>query len=180
MPINLSLNYKNILLISATIFAGFILLNGVGIISSAHAQPNTQKITLTMSSTKLAQSANDTTTRLKAVVGYVTNDASLINTKVNGIMKVSSLNGTSLKTSSFANGFSVNKSGTITFTTSLPGKSIHSVRVDVGLTDLEKITQISNVVNANVNLDVTPIASKKASSNSPSATKSPSAPKPLL
>ena len=112
------------------------------------------------------------TTRLKVVVDYVTKDTSLVNTKINGIMKVSSLNGTALKTSSFADGFIVNKSGTITFATSLPGKAIQSVKIDVGLTDLSKTTQLSNVVNTTVNLDVTPIASKKAlSSTSTSAQK---------
>ena len=60
MPINLPLNYKNILLICTTIFAGFILLNSVSINSNVHAQPNITKINLTMNSTKLAQSANDT------------------------------------------------------------------------------------------------------------------------
>ena len=162
MPINLSLDYKNILLICTTIFAGFILLNGASITPNVHAQSDITKINLTMNSTKLAQSANDTTTRLKAVVNYVTKDASLINTKINGIMKVSSINGTSIKTSSFADGFIVNKSGTITFATSLVGKTIQSVKVDIGLTDLNKTTQISNVVNATVNLDVTPISPKKS------------------
>jgi hypothetical protein len=174
MPINLSLDYKNILLICTTIFAGFILLNSVSITSNVHAQPDITKINLAMNSTKLAQSANDTTTRLKAVVNYVTKDASLINTKINGIMKVSSLNGTSLKTSSFADGFIVNKSGTITFATSIVGKTIQSVKVDIGLTDLNKTTQISNVVNATVNLDVTPIAPKKSLTST-----STGAPKPL-
>jgi len=107
-------------------------------------------------------------------VNYVTKDTSLVNTKINGIMKVSSLNGTTIKTSSHADGFIANKSGTITFATSLPGKSIQSVKVDIGLTDLNKTTQLSNVVNATVNLDVTPISSKKAPS-----TTSTSAPKPL-
>ena len=91
-------------------------------------------------------------------------------------MKVSLLNGTALKTSSFADGFIVNKSGTITFATSLPGKTIQSVKVDVGLTDLNKTTQLSNVVNATVNLDVTPIASKKLHTSTSTST---SAPKPL-
>ena len=78
MPINLPLNYKNILLIGTPIFAGFILLNSFSINSNVHAQPNITKINLVMNSTKLAQSANDTTTRLKAVVNYVTKDASLL------------------------------------------------------------------------------------------------------
>jgi hypothetical protein len=172
MSVNLPLTYKNILLICTTIFAGFILLNSFSVISNGQAQPNLAKINLAMNSTKLAQSANDTTTRLKSVVNYATKDASLINTKINGIMKVSSLNGSSLKTSSFANGFIANKSGTITFATSIPGKTIQSVKVEVGLTDINKTTPISNVVNATVNLDVTPIDSKKASSST-------SAPKPL-
>ena len=174
MPVNLSISYKNLLLFSATLIAGSLIFLGIGIITNIYAQSSVSKINITVNSTKLAQSANDTTTRLKAVVNYVTKDASLVNTKINGIMKVSSSNGTALKTSSFADGFIANKSGTITFATSLPGKSIQSVKLDVGLTDLNKTTQLSNVVNATVNLDVTPTASKKASSST-----STSASKPL-
>ena len=161
------------MLISATIIASSILFFGVGIISNIYAQ-SVQKITITLNSAKLAPLTNDTHVQLKVLVGYVTKDPSLVNTKINGIMKVSSSNGTALKTSSFADGFIANKSGTITFATSLPGKSIQSVKLDVGLTDLNKTTQLSNVVNATVNLDVTPTASKKASSST-----STSAPKPL-
>ena len=183
MTIDLSKSYKNMLLISATLIAGSIIFLGVGIITNVYAQPNAQpnaqpalsKINITVNSTKLAQSTNDTSDRLKVVVNYIVKDTSLVKSKINGIMKVSSLNGTLIKRSSFANGFIVNQSGTLTFATALPGKSIQNVKADIVLTDLSKANPLSNIVTANVNLEPIQLTSKKASS-----TKSVNAPKPAI
>jgi hypothetical protein len=147
------------MLISATIIAVSVIFFGAGIISSMiYAQPS-EKITITLNSTKLTPSANGTYTQLKAVVGYVTKDASLLNSKINGIMKVSSLNGTVLKRSSSANGFIVNQSGTIPFATSLVGKTMQNAKIDIVLTDTSKILPLSNIVTSNVNSDTTSIPS---------------------
>jgi hypothetical protein len=165
MPINLSKSYKNMLIISATLIAGSIIFFGVGsMITNIYAQPTLSKINITLSSTKLAQSTNDTSTRLKVVVNYITKDTSLPKSKINGILKVSALNGTLIKRSSFANGFTLNQSGIITFATTMPSKSIQSVKVDVVLTDLSKANPLSNVVTTNVNLEPIPLTSKKTSS----------------
>jgi hypothetical protein len=165
MPINLSKSYKNMLIISATLIAGSIIFFGVGsMITNIYAQPTLSKINITLNSTKLAQSTNDTSTRLKVVVNYITKDTSLPKSKINGILKVSALNGTLIKRSSFANGFTLNQSGIITFATTMPSKSIQSVKVDVVLTDLSKANPLSNVVTTNVNLEPIPLNSKKTSS----------------
>jgi hypothetical protein len=160
MSINLSISYKNLMLISATIIASSILFFGVGMISNIYAQP-VQKITITLNSAKLAPLTNDTHVQLKALVGYVTKDSSLVNTKINGIMKVSLLNGTLLKRSSFPNGYIVSQSGVIPFATSFVGKTMQNVKIDIVLTDLSKATALSNVLSSNVNFDNTPIAVKK-------------------
>jgi hypothetical protein len=159
MSVNLTRNCKNLMLISATIIAVSVIFLGAGIISSTiYAQPS-EKITITLNSSKLTPSANGTYTQLKAVVGYVTKDASLLNSKINGIMKVSSLNGTVLKRSSSANGFIVNQSGTIPFTTSVMGKTMQNAKIDIVLTDTSKTLPLSNIVTSNVNSDTTSIPS---------------------
>jgi hypothetical protein len=159
MSVNLTKNCKNLMLISATIIAVSVIFFGAGIISSMiYAQPS-EKIIVSLNSTKLTPSANGTHTQLKAVVGYVTKDASLLNSKINGIMKVSLLNGTVLKRSSSANGFIVNQSGTISFATSLVGKTMQNAKIDIVLTDPSKTLPLSNIVTSNVNLDTTSIPS---------------------
>ena len=100
------------------------------------------KITITLNSAKLAPLTNGTHIQLKAIVGYVTKDPSLVNTKINGIMKVSLTNGTLVKRSSFPNGFTVSQSGTIQFATSFVGKTIQNAKVDIVLTDLSKTKAI--------------------------------------
>ncbi len=160
MFINLSRNYKNLMLISATIIASSIIFFGIGIISSTHAQV-ADKITITLNSAKFAPLTNGTHIQIKAIVGYVTKDPSLVNTKINGIMKVSLTNGTLVKRSSFPNGFTVSQSGTIQFATSFVGKTMQNAKADIVLTDLSKTKALSNIVTSNITLENTPSVSKK-------------------
>ncbi|MGN6707756.1 MAG: hypothetical protein ACTHKF_00215 [Candidatus Nitrosocosmicus sp.] len=114
------------------------------------------KITIALSSAQFMPLTNLVYNQLKVIVQYKTNDASLINTKANGLLRVSSLNGTVIKTSSFPNGFLLNqKTGSIQFATSFTDKSLQNVKADVVLTDLIKINPISNVVTTNVSLNNT-------------------------
>jgi hypothetical protein len=92
--------------------------------------------------------------QLKVIVQYKTNDASLLNTKANGL-RVFSLNGTIIKTSSFPNGFLLNQTGSIQFATSFTDKSLQNVKADVVLTDLSKINPLSNLVTTNISLNNT-------------------------
>jgi hypothetical protein len=110
----------------------------------------TDKITLAIVSTQFMPLTNSTFNQLKIVVRYKTNDASLINTTINGVMRVFSLNGSIIKTSSFPNGFILNKTGTIQFATSFTGNTIQTVRTDIVLKDLNKINPLSNIVSAYV------------------------------
>lgn len=161
MFINLSRNYKNLMLISATIIASSIIFFGISIISNIYAQ-SAEKITITLNSAKLAPLTNGTHIQLKAIVGYVTKDNTLVNTKIDGMMKVTLANGTLIKRSSFPNGFTVSQSGTIQFATSFIDKTIQNAKVDIVLTDITKTKPLSNIVTGNVSLDNTPVISKKA------------------
>ena len=77
-------------------------------------------------------------------------------------MKVSALNGTLLKRSSFPNGYIISQSGIIPFATSFVGKTMQNVKIDIVLTDLSKTTPLSNVVTSNVKFENIPVAVKKS------------------
>ncbi len=164
MSINLFKSHKKLMLISATIIASSLIFIGLGIISNVYAQP-VQKITITLNSAKFAPLTNDTHVQLKSLVGYVTKDSSLVNTKINGIMKVSLLNGTLLKRSSFPNGFTISHSGVIAFATSFVGKTMPNIKMDIVLTDLSKVTPLSNVISQHVTFENTPVPPKKTPIN---------------
>jgi hypothetical protein len=119
--------------------------------STATASAN--KITITSNSAQFLPLTNATHNQLKVIVHYQTNDVSLVNTKINGIMRASLPNGALVKTSSFPNGFIVNQSGTIQFATSFADKTIQNVKADIVLTDLSKMTPLSNIVTTNVSLN---------------------------
>jgi hypothetical protein len=112
------------------------------------------KTTIALSSAQFMPLTNPIFNQLKVIVQYKTNDASLLNTKANGL-RVFSLNGTIIKTSSFPNGFLLNQTGSIQFATSFTDKSLQNVKADVVLTDLSKINPLSNVVTTNISLNNT-------------------------
>jgi hypothetical protein len=112
------------------------------------------KTTIALSSAQFMPLTNPIYNQLKVIVQYKTNDASLLNTKANGL-RVFSLNGTIIKTSSFPNGFLLNQTGSIQFATSFTDKSLQNVKADVVLTDLSKINPLSNVVTTNISLNNT-------------------------
>jgi hypothetical protein len=131
-------------------------INSISTSNRAYAQQSmaatstANKITITSNSVQFLPLTNATYNQLKVIIHYQTNDVSLVNTKINGIMRVSLPNGSLVKTSSFPNGFIVNQSGTIQFATSFANKTIQNVKADIVLTDLNKITPLSNIVTTNV------------------------------
>lgn len=115
---------------------------------------STNKITIGFISSQFVPLTNSTFNQLKININYKTNDASLVNTKINGIMKVFSLNGTTIKTSSFPRGFLLNQTGTIQFASSFTDKTVQTVKANIALTDLNKINPLSNNVTRNVTFSI--------------------------
>jgi hypothetical protein len=89
---------------------------------------------------------------LEIIVDYETNDRSLIDSTINGVMQVYASNGTLLKTSSYPNGFTITESGIIQFATSFADPSLTSVKTNVSLTDLNKTETLSNTLSSDVAL----------------------------
>ena len=110
-----------------------------------------REITLKLNSAELVPAGNSS--RIVVQVNYTTNDPSIRNQTVNSVMKVYSLNGTLLKTSSSPDGFSLNNTGTKRHVTSLPNSLINNnATIVVQFTDISKTVPISNPIQTVVAL----------------------------
>jgi hypothetical protein len=155
MFMNLSRDYKNLILISATIVVSSVFFFGASILGSTYAQ-SLDKITISLNSVNYAPLTDKTTNQVKAVVHYETNDPTLVNAKINGAMEVFAPNGTKVKTSTAGGGFILaGPSNNIQFATSFKDPAMTSVNVDVVLTDANKTQDLSNHVTGEATLNAT-------------------------
>ena len=152
---NLSRDYKNLILISATIVVSSVFFFGASILSSTYAQ-SLDKITITLNSLDFAPLTDKTINQVKGVVHYETNDPTLVNAKINGAMEVYAPNGTKVKTSSAGGGFILaGPSNNIQFASSFTDPALTSVNVDIVLMDANKTQELSNHVTGEATLNAT-------------------------
>jgi len=78
--------------------------------------------------------------------------AGLNNKTINAIMKVYSINGTLLKTSSYPQGFNYNNTESIKLATNIADKSIETVTAVIQLTNLEKTQSLSDPLTIKLGL----------------------------
>ena len=81
---------------------------------------------------------------------YTVNDPSLVNQKINSVMKVYATNGTLIKTSSSADGFIVNQTGSQSHVTTITNGTLQNVIAVVQYTDLAKTLPTSNPLQVNL------------------------------
>ena len=82
-----------------------------------------------------------------------TSDAAGLNNKtINAVMKVYSINGTLLKTSSYPQGFNYNNTESIKLATNIADKSIENVTAVIQLTNLEKTQPLSDPLTIKLDL----------------------------
>ena len=82
-----------------------------------------------------------------------TNDTTGLNNKtINAVMKIYSINGTLLKTSSYPQGFNYNSTESITLATSIADKSIETITAVIQLTNLEKTQPLSDPLSIKLGL----------------------------
>jgi hypothetical protein len=82
-----------------------------------------------------------------------TNDTTGLNNKtINAVMKIYSINGTLLKTSSYPQGFNYNSTESITLATSIANKSIETITAVIQLTNLEKTQPLSDPLTIKLGL----------------------------
>lgn len=82
-----------------------------------------------------------------------TNDTSGLNNKtINAVMKIYSINGTLLKTSSYPQGFNYNSTESIKVATNIADKSIETITAVIQLTNLEKTQPLSDPLTIKLGL----------------------------
>jgi hypothetical protein len=81
-----------------------------------------------------------------------TDSAGLNNKTINAVMKVYSINGTLLKTSSYPQGFNYNNTESIKLATNIADKSIETVTAVIQLTNLEKTQSLSDPLTIKLGL----------------------------
>lgn len=82
-----------------------------------------------------------------------TDDSAGLNNKtINAVMKVYSINGTLLKTSSYPQGFNYNNTESIKLATNVADKSIETVTAVIQLTNLEKTQSLSDPLTIKLGL----------------------------
>jgi hypothetical protein len=94
---------------------------------------------------------------------YTVNDPSFVNQKINSVMKVYATNGTLIKTSSSADGFIVNQTGSQRHVTTITNNTLQNVIAVVQYTDLPKILPLSNPLQVDLNLTQVPALSETES-----------------
>lgn len=118
-----------------------------------------QEISISLDSAEFI-SLREQENQVNIFANYTVNDPSFANQTINSVMKVYLLNGTLIKTSSSADGFIVNQTGTQRHATSITNSTPQSVIAVVQFTNLEKTLPISNPARVNLSLAQAPTVSE--------------------
>lgn len=84
--------------------------------------------------------------QVKFTTTYSVSDSDTVGRQINGIMQISTDNGTLIKTTSIPNGVKADKTGFQQFVTSLPATSPKTITATVLFTDLNKTSALSNSI----------------------------------
>jgi hypothetical protein len=95
--------------------------------------------------------------QVNVLVNYTANDPSIVGQMANSVMKVYTTNRTLIKTSSSAEGFMVNQTGSSRDATTIADSTLREVIAVVQYTDLAKTIPLSNPLRVDLTLNQTGI-----------------------
>ena len=95
---------------------------------------------------------NNTASKLNVLVNYDVENKTLLDERINGVMKVYASNGTLVRFSSFPNGFLANESDVVEFKTTLKDPNLTDIVVNVTLFDIGKKNILSNTITSESSL----------------------------
>ncbi len=95
--------------------------------------------------------------QVNVIVNYTANDPSIVGEMANSVMKVYTTNRTLIKTSSSAEGFIVNQTGSQRHATTIADTTLREVIAVVQYTDLSKTIPLSNPLRVDLTLNQTGI-----------------------
>jgi hypothetical protein len=111
-----------------------------------------KEVSLELNSATFAPLTSASGNQVKIGVNYTTTNNTLVGNTINAVMKVYAPNTTAIKSTSFPNGFTANRSGMEEIRTTIRGNSTQNVIAVVQFTDLSKTIPISNPIQVDLNL----------------------------
>jgi len=142
-------NYRHIFLIIIISIFVFPTLQQLGFANHG------KEIILKLSDAQFFLPVGKTVEQVKLTTTYSVSDSSVVGKQISGTMKIYSLNGTLIKTTSIPNGFKVDKNGFQQFVTTIPNSTVQSITTVVLFTDLNKTAPLSNSINTRLTLNKT-------------------------
>jgi hypothetical protein len=133
------------LLITLSVFVLFLLTSTV--VFANHIQ----EISISLDSAEFIP-LGEVENQVNVFSNYMVNDPSFVNQKINSVMKVYATNGTLIKTSSSAEGFVVDESGSQRHATTITNTTMQNVIAVVQYTNLTKTIPLSNPLQLNLTL----------------------------
>ena len=116
-----------------------------------------REISITLDSVEFLPLSGGEGNQVNIFVNYVADDSSLVNQRVNSVMKVYATNGTLIKTSSSSDGFILNQTGSQRHATTITNSTLQNVIAVVQFTDLAKTIPLSNPLQVNLTLTQVPL-----------------------
>lgn len=110
-------------------------------------------VTIKLDSVTFAPLTDSHINQLKVDITYQTNDPSLVNTIMAGVMKVYTADGSLIKTTTIPRGYVLGQSGPMQFATSFEDQAIQDVKAEIAMTDTSHVERISNIVNVEATLE---------------------------
>ena len=112
-----------------------------------------QEVSIMLDSAQFSPLTTGEGNQVNVFVNYKVDDPSIINSRINSVMKVYWPNGTLFKTSSSTEGFIANETGTWRHATTITDSKLVDPTAVVQFTNLEKTVPISNPVRTRLNLE---------------------------
>ena len=149
--------FLNLLTITS-LFVLFLLLVPTLVVFAYHGQ----EVSISLDSAEFIP-LDEKGNQVNVFANYTVNDPSLLNQKINSVMKVYSTNGTLIKTSSSAEGFVVNQTDSQRHATTITNSTLENVIAVVQYTNLAKTLPLSNPLQVDLNLTKVPAISETES-----------------
>lgn len=111
-----------------------------------------KEVSLELNSASFAPLSSSPGNQVKVGVNYTTINNTLIGNTINAVMKVYAINTTTIKSTSFPNGFNATRSGMEEIKTTIIGNSTQNIIAVVQFTDLTRTIPISNPLQIKLNL----------------------------
>jgi hypothetical protein len=164
--------HKGLLLLSMVIMILFlaIFLYNIPIIFADHGQ----EVSITLDSGQFIPLTTGEGNQVSAFLNYRVNDPSIVNQRINSIMKIYWPNQTLFKTSSSPEGFIVNETGSQRHATTITNSKLIDPIAVIQFADLTKTMPISNSLQIMLALNQSAITTQEQAVNNGSSSLPPS------